>query len=55
MMHNEPGSKSDYHETPNLEVLAKRELDFLTHMQVHQFVLHQDIAFNLVKHQLDFH
>lgn len=28
MMHNEPGSKSDYHETPNLEVLAKKGIRF---------------------------
>ena len=28
MMHNEPGSKSDYFETPNLELLAKRGIRF---------------------------
>ena len=28
MMHNEPGSKSDYFETPNLELLAKRRIRF---------------------------
>ena len=28
MMHNEPGSKSDYFETPNLEQLAKRGIRF---------------------------
>ena len=28
MMHNEPGSKSDYFETPNLELLAKRGMRF---------------------------
>ena len=28
MMHNEPGSKSDYFETPNLELLAERGIRF---------------------------
>ena len=28
MMHNEPGSKSDYFETPNLEVLAEKGIRF---------------------------
>ena len=28
MMHNEPGSKSDYFETPNLEILAERGIRF---------------------------
>ncbi len=28
MMHNEPGSKSDYFETPNLELLAERGMRF---------------------------
>ena len=28
MMHNEPGSKSDYFETPNLELLSKRGMRF---------------------------
>ena len=28
MMHNEPGSKSDYFETPNLELLAQRGMRF---------------------------
>ena len=28
MMHNEPGSKSDYFETPNLELLAKKGIRF---------------------------
>tara|TARA_B100001758_G_scaffold72086_2_gene60760 strand:- start:163 stop:1626 length:1464 start_codon:yes stop_codon:yes gene_type:complete len=28
MMHNEPGSKSNYYETPNLELLAKRGIRF---------------------------
>ena len=28
MMHNEPGSKSDYYETPNLELLAEKGIRF---------------------------
>ena len=28
MMHNEPDSKSDYFETPNLEILAERGIRF---------------------------
>ena len=28
MMHNEPGSKSDYFETPNLELLAEKGIRF---------------------------
>ena len=56
MMHNEPGSKSDYFETPNLELLAQRGMRFfLMHIQVHQFVLPLDIAFSLEKHQPGFH
>ena len=49
-----PYSASDFYETPNLEILAKREWYFQMLMLVPQFVRLADIVFNLVKHQQGF-
>ena len=52
MMDEEIRSKSDYHQTPNLETLAKKACVFLPPMRVLQSVLPQDIVFSLDKRQL---
>ena len=55
MMHNEPGSKSDYFETPNLEVLAENGIRFSDAYAGAPVCARQGIVFSSVKHQLGFH
>ena len=53
MIQGELNSKSDFYETPNIEKWLLKELFFQMLIQVLQYVLRQDIVYNLVKHQPD--
>ena len=55
MMHNEIGSKSDYFETPNLEILAEEGMRFSDAYSSAPVCAPHVTVFNLVKLQLDFH
>ena len=52
MMNDEPGSKSDYFETPNLVKFALHSGMRFSNAQVYVCYRLQDTVFNLVKHQL---
>ena len=55
MMYNESGSKSDYFETPNLELLSQKGMRFSDAYASALFALPQGIVYSLVKHLLEFH